>query len=100
VIATATAGISVVVMDVRLKQGVRAIVAAKVAAGQCLCCEEPSAGDRLGLCSKHYQRFRTALLEKPIGERETFRAQLIRDGKLLPSRQGQRTDIVNEFREV
>lgn len=86
-----------VLMDVRLKAGVKQHVEAKVAANECLCCNQPA--ESLGLCSAHYHRFYRKLNRKSEVERETFRAKQIREGRLLKSRQGQRLNLVDEFED-
>lgn len=91
-----TNGYLVMIVDAKPKPSVRQLVDAKVEACKCLACEGTAA--KRGLCILHYGRFRTALQETPRSDRHTFEARLIRDGKLLASRQGQRLDVRNIFR--
>jgi hypothetical protein len=87
---------SVFVMDVRPKPGLKRIVDEKDEKGICLLCEHEAF--KRGLCQLHYGRYRTARLEQPARERLAFDAELIKEGQLLPSRAGQPRDTVNEFR--
>jgi hypothetical protein len=83
-------------VDAKPNASVRKVTLEKAEACQCLLCD--AAAHKRGLCVVHYQRYRTARAELPIEQRPLFDAKLQRTGKLLASRQGQRLDIVNEFR--
>lgn len=85
----------VMAIDVEPKRTVRKHVEERAASGLCLHCEK--AAERLGLCNSHYHQFRMALLQKPMADREIWKAQQIRDGKVLRTRQGQRLDMDNPF---
>lgn len=89
--------VSVFVMDVRPKPSTRKIVEERDERGVCLLCEKPAV--RRGLCDCHYARFRMAKLDVAREKRAEFEAQQIREGRVLPSRQGQSRDFVNEFRQ-
>jgi hypothetical protein len=88
-------GLTVMILDTKPKLGKRRQVQERAASGKCLLCD--CEAKRLGLCTTHYGRFRTALTKLPENDREPFKARLRREGKLLPSRQGQRLTQVNEF---
>lgn len=85
----------VMAIDVEPKRTVRKLVGEKIASGECLHCTEHA--ERLGLCGSHYHQYRMTLLQKPANEREVWKAQQIRDGKVLKSRQGQRLGLDNPF---
>ena len=74
--------------DATPKRTVKKAVDAKIAANECLLCEQPA--ERRGLCAQHYGDYRVALMKVPHDKRYEFVAKLIQDGHLLPSRQGQR----------
>lgn len=86
----------VVMVDATPKVVTRKQIKAKVSAGECLLCKQQIW--KRGLCKTHYSRYRVARAERPEDERVMFDAKQIRAGKLLPSRQGQHAQIVNEFR--
>lgn len=90
-------GVALVALDVKAKASVKAQVADKVEKCQCLLCEAEA--DRRGLCKYHYSQFRTVLHETALQDRPALEARFIRNGELLPSRQGQRFDIINPYRE-
>lgn len=87
--------VSVMVMEAKPKPGIRKQVEERHEQGVCLLCEKRAW--KRGVCTTHYSRWRTARADVPNRERPAFDAQQIRDGKLLPDRQGQR-DVENEFR--
>lgn len=58
--------------------------------GECIVCGTAVSGRRRGLCVTDYTRFRTALLQVDVEERDEFEELQIQEGRLLPSRQGQR----------
>lgn len=97
-IADACFEMSVMVMEARPKPGLKRIVEERDDSGLCLLCDQPAR--KRGLCTCHYGRWRTARLEhsKREAERLAFDAQQIRDGKLLPDRQGRKRNCVNEYR--
>lgn len=90
-------GFTVMIVDAKPKPSVKGHVEECRRKGICLVSGKPAF--KRGLSMIEYSRFRTALMELPRGERDAFEAKLIRQGKLLPSRQGQRFDLVNVFRE-
>lgn len=94
-IADSAFEMSVMVMDVRPKPGLKRLVEERDERGVCLLCEKEAW--KRGLCTTHYGRWRAARSELNKTQQVTFDAQQIRDGKLLPDRQGQR-DVVNEYR--
>lgn len=56
----------------------------------CIVCNTESRGLRRGLCVTDYTRFRTAWRQVPRDQRKQFEELLIKEGQLMPSRQGQR----------
>jgi hypothetical protein len=98
VIADSSFEMSVMVMEARPKPGLIKLVIERDESGLCLLCDEPAR--KRGLCTCHYGRWRTARMEhsKRECERLAFDAKQIRDGKLLPDRQGQKKSCVNEYR--
>jgi len=62
------------------------------ARGVCIICEAIDSNRRLGLCVKHYTRFRTTLRKIPAESREGFESHLVELGLLMPRRQGPRVD--------
>lgn len=86
------------VMEARPKPGLVKLVIERDESGLCLLCDEPAR--KRGLCTCHYGRWRTARSEVSGRECErlAFDAKQIRDGKLLPDRQGQKKSVVNEYR--
>jgi len=90
-------GITFMAIDVKPKLGIRTKVKERHESGQCLHCDQEAV--RLGCCQLHYQRFRSEMNKLPLSERELFKARQIREGKIAPSRQGQRIDLKNEFAE-
>ncbi len=66
---------------------------------KCLLCESHTNSKnplRRGLCAKHYAQFKKMRGLIPAESVETFESRLIKDGKLLPDRQGQKGGE-NEF---
>lgn len=67
-------------------------------------CSQSSARLRRGLCNAYYAQFRRELDRLPAEEQDEFDDYLVAQGRLLPSRQGQRdsdrvfADAVEEFR--
>lgn len=90
-------GITFMAIDVKPKLGIRTRVKERLESALCLHCDDEA--ERLGCCTLHYQRFRTEMNKLPLSERELFKARQIREGKIAPSRQGQRVDLKNEFAE-
>ncbi len=86
----------VVMADAKPRMEVRRVVERKASANECLLCK--SKVFKRGLCTTHYGRYRIARTDVPVAERPLFDAKQIKAGRLLSSRQGQRMDIVNEFR--
>jgi hypothetical protein len=95
-IADSVFEMSVIVMDVRPKPGLKRLVEERDEQGVCLLCAKEAW--KRGLCTTHYGRWRAARGEQPKHKQAAFDAQQIRDGKLLPDRQGQKLDVVNEYR--
>jgi hypothetical protein len=62
------------------------------ARGVCIICEESDPNRRLGLCVKHYTRFRKALRRIPPDKRDAFEEHLVEAGLLMPKRKGRRVD--------
>jgi hypothetical protein len=98
VIADSSFEMSVMVMEARPKPGLKKIVEERDESGLCLLCDRPAL--KRGLCTCHYGRWRTARAEHSSRECErlAFDAKQIRDGKLLPNRNGQPRSFVNEYR--
>lgn len=90
-------GLTVLIMDAKPRPAVRAKVKEKVESGECLLCSEKAAPGRRGLCQLHYGRFHRAMKDFAKADRPAEEAKKVRDGELLPDRQGQRSE--NEFRE-
>jgi hypothetical protein len=73
------------------------------AVGQCITCGcTPDDGEsrKRGNCDRCYQDYRTARQALPEDKRGQFDAACIRDCKLMPDRQGQRLNKVNEFKSI
>lgn len=86
----AQAGVTVMVMATEPKRTVRDEVYRRVDEGVCLQCDKPALPGKRGLCGRHYWKWygsRGGLTDQQKAEKD---AKLIRDGKLLKSRQGQR----------
>lgn len=64
--------------------------------GLCIVCGKAEEDRRRGLCTQHYNQFRTALTSVPAVDRRSFEDRLVESGRLLPSRQGQR-NVENVF---
>lgn len=92
---TTFSGLTVMALDMQPKRTIRKQVEERAATGLCLHCDEEA--ERLGLCNSHYHQFRMAYLEQDRANREIWKAQQIREGKVLRSRQGQRLDLENPF---
>ena len=90
-------GFMVMALDTRPKRTIRKQVEERAATGLCLHCDGKAT--RLGLCNHHYHQFRMTLLQKQEAERELWKARQVREGKVLRTRQGQRTDIANPFED-
>lgn len=90
-------GFTVMIVEAKPKPSVKEHVEACVENCTCLICGEPA--EKRGLCLPHYGQFRVALAGVAPSERYGFQQKLIRQGKLLPSRQGQQLDKKNVFRE-
>lgn len=72
-------------------------------AGECITCgckPDEGEGRKRGNCDKCYQDCRTARQALPENKRAQFDAACIRDCKLMPDRQGQRLNKVNEFKSL
>lgn len=82
-------------MDARPRPAIRKQVEERDQLGLCLLCDSPA--HKRGLCTKHEGRWRRARVKRPANQRLTFDAKQIREGRLLPSRQGIDPAIVNEF---
>lgn len=93
---TASYGMTVMIVDVKPRPSVRQHVQECRDKNVCLLCGKPA--EKRGLCLPEYGQYRVALMELPLVERPAFEARMIREGKLLPSRQGQRIDQPNTFR--
>jgi hypothetical protein len=75
----------------------------KITHEKCLLCDTQGNDEaplRRGLCTAHYTQFRNELMKKQGDDRKAFEAKAIEMGLVLPSRQGQRADISNPFREL
>lgn len=83
------------VMEAKPKPAIRKAIEERDDQGVCLLCDKEAW--KRGLCTTHYGRWRTARAEIPARERLSFDAGQIRDGKLLPDRQGQK-GVINEFK--
>ena len=86
----------VVMVDTTPRTITRKLIKQKLDRNECLLCGAPA--HKRGLCKTHYSRYRVVRSEKAASDRVMFDARLIKSGRLLPSRQGQRTDRTNEFR--
>lgn len=67
-------------------------VNAKVAKGECLQCGKKAAKGKRGLCHHHYYELRNERLRRGAGSL-VYENQRIRNGTLLPDRQGKRSDL-------
>lgn len=79
------------------RKAIRASVEEKLRKNECLLCD--GAASRRGLCNMHYQQYRSAMVGLPPEKRQVVEAELIREGKLAPDRQGQRLASRNVFRD-
>ena len=61
--------------------------------GKCVVCTVESEDRTRGLCTTDYNRFLSAFRQLPTEKRAEFELQLIEHGRILQSRQGQRTGI-------
>ncbi len=77
------------------KRSVAAVVLERVKAGKCLHCDADE--HELGLCRRHVYRFRLEMAKLPLDEREKFRAEMIRDGKVLAPYEGRKMREENPF---
>ena len=61
--------------------------------GKCVLCKKHATNLRRGLCNAHYLNWRAARKElRDDKARQAFDDMLIKQGRLLPSEQGKRTD--------
>jgi hypothetical protein len=65
----------------------------------CLICGKDTESGGRGLCSSHFNIFVRHRKKLTDQGRIEFEAQLVADGKLLPSRQGKRADVEDPFEE-
>ncbi len=59
-------------------------------AGKCILCEKPAETRTRGLCRMHHGRFISSLKKLHPDKHSAFESLLIEQGKLLPSRRGQK----------
>jgi hypothetical protein len=85
-----SAGIELMIVDVRVGRKYRERVHERDASGRCVKCNQPAAKRSRGLCHGCYYAYRSLRFRLPLKERPILDARLIRVGELLPSRQGQR----------
>lgn len=88
--------VSLVVMEVRVSPKVKKRIAERAEQGVCLHCGKPIY--RRGLCTTHYTRFRTSLLELPKQQRPDHEAKMLELGQIVE--RGARRVAVNEFRQL
>jgi hypothetical protein len=88
---------SVIVMEIQLSRKVQKLIEDRTKEGKCLQCEREAW--RRQLCTRCYHRFRAAIQERPKKERPAIEAKMIERGMIAEDRQGQRTDVVNVFRQ-
>lgn len=70
--------------------------------GKCLICQTPGTEakpTKRGLCANHYQQYYNQRQKIPKDRRKDFDARLIKEEKLLASRQGE-SDEENPFAEI
>lgn len=86
----------IVVMDTKPTKKTQERIEQRRQAGVCLLCEK--AIYKRGLCSVHYNRFRTALNDPALSDeqRAELEAKAIREGMVGLSNQGRR-GVKNEF---
>lgn len=77
------------------KRSVAAVVLERVKSCQCLICGEQAV--ELGLCKRHANRFRLEMAKLPLDQREQFRAEMVRDGKVLAPYEGRKMREENPF---
>ena len=77
------------------KRSIAAVVLERVKACKCLICGEPAV--ELGLCKRHANRFRLEMAKLPLDQREQFRAEMIRDGKVLAPHEVRKMREENPF---
>lgn len=66
----------------------------------CIVCGEAATGRRRGLCTKDYERYRTALKSIPSGKREEWESLCVERGLLMPNRQGRPPVTDDVFAEL
>lgn len=71
------------------------------AQGKCIVCEKTDKKRTRGLCSQHYQQFKRRRDSLKSDEaRQRWEELAIESGKLLASRQGQRSDSQDAFADL
>lgn len=71
--------------------------------GLCLVCADAAekvSSVRRGLCQRHYSQWYGQKRGMSDEQAAQYEAESIRDGKLLPARQGQRLDRANPYTEI
>jgi len=82
-------------MMAKPKKSVAAKVLERAKACQCLICGEEA--KELGLCLRHVRQFRLEMAKLPLDQREQFRAEMIRDGKVLAPHEVRKMREENPF---
>lgn len=89
---------SVIVMDVQVSRKIQRHVEDRVKCGKCLECDQPI--HRRGLCTLHYSRFRTALLEQPKSRRPSTEAKYIERGMIAGEGVVRQISVGNIYRDI
>lgn len=77
-------GVEMLLVDAKPTPRAKRHIAARVASGQCLCCDRQA--KRRGLCDHCYYEFNKLMREIPTRSgRVEFVSRLVRDGKVLVS---------------
>lgn len=77
------------------KRSVAAKVLERARACQCLICDAEA--EELGLCLRHVRQFRGEMAKLPLDQREQFRAEMVRDGKVLAPHEARKLREENPF---
>lgn len=77
------------------KRSIAATVLQRVKTCKCLVCENDAV--EIGLCKRHANRFRLEMAKLPLDQREQFRAEMVRDGKVLAPYEGRKMREENPF---
>ena len=84
--------------DVEPKRTIARAIWERAKTGKCLHCDLPAY--RRGICYRHYYQYKTNLRSTPRDRRKLFHDTAVREGKILPNRQGQRPNAEDVFEDV